>query len=233
MLSRMNGTKQIVCLASSRKSSGRRVAGREWSEERGPGDWIRPVSARVGEEVAFLERQYEDGGEPHLLDIVEIPVLRARPKHHQAENWLLDPARRWRRAGRFAGNLSILEDAADALWENGHSSKIGMNDRIPQALAHSMSDSLRLIEVERLSLWVCAPGEAFGNPRKRVQGRFSWAGCQHAMWMTDGHYEPIFKAKSFGLYQMGACHLTISLGESYDDGFCYKFIAAIIPAVAP
>ena len=72
-----------------------------------------------------------------------------------------------RMAGRFAGNLSVLEDVADSLWENGYSSKIGMNHRLPLALARSMSDSLRLIKVEQLTLRVCAPGEAFGDSRKR------------------------------------------------------------------
>ena len=166
-----------------------------------------------------------------MLDIVEIPVVEARPNHHQTENWLLDPKCRWRKAGRFAAALSVLQDPVGPLWENGYSSKVGLNDRIPETLARSLSDSLRLIKVERLRLWVCAPGEAWGNPRKRVQGQFSWANSQHSMWMTDSHYEPIFQAKSFGAYRMDECYLTISLGEPYEDGFCYKFIAAIIPAV--
>lgn len=226
----MTETKRIVCLASSRKSLGRCIAGREWSDEQGVGSWIRPVSARPGEEVAYREREYEGGGEPQLLDIVDIPVVEARPHHHQTENWLLDSTFRWRNAGRFAGAVSLLEDSVLPLWENGYSSSVGLNDRIPKALAWSLSDSLRLIKVDALQLSVCAPGEPFGDPRKRVQGRFSWAGNQYAMWMTDGHFEPIFKERPFGMYKMDECYLTISLGEPYSDDFCYKFIAAMIPA---
>ena len=48
----MSGTKRIVCLANSRKISGRSIAGREWAENRGAGRWIRPVSARENQEVS-------------------------------------------------------------------------------------------------------------------------------------------------------------------------------------
>ena len=55
----MSDWKRIVCLANSRKLSGRCVAGREWSEKQGAGDWIRPVSERDNQAASENERQYE------------------------------------------------------------------------------------------------------------------------------------------------------------------------------
>ncbi len=48
--------KRIVCLANSRKYSGRCIAGKELLADGRPGRWIRPVSARENEEVSEHER---------------------------------------------------------------------------------------------------------------------------------------------------------------------------------
>ena len=56
-----------------------------------PGAWIRPVSNRQSQEVSEYERQYQDGSDPKLLDVIDIPLLEHKPSGHQQENWLLDP----------------------------------------------------------------------------------------------------------------------------------------------
>jgi len=71
--------KRMVCLANSRKLNGRCVAGIELSAGKRVG-WIRPVSAREHEEVSEYERQYEDGSDPQLFDIMDVPMIEPSPR---------------------------------------------------------------------------------------------------------------------------------------------------------
>jgi Dual OB-containing domain len=223
----MATVKRLVCLANSRKLSGRCVAGKELIDNR-PAGWIRPVSAREHEEVSEYERQYEDGSDPRLLDIMEVPLLVPRPKGCQRENWLLDPDYYWCKAGRVTWNdLQRLVDPVAPLWTNGYSTYNGCNDRIPLAVAQSVDSSLRLVRAERLKLSVFKPGEAFGNPKRRVQAQFHYGGTEYALWVTDPDYERAYLAKADGDHEIGESFLTISLGEPHNDN-CYKLVAAII-----
>src|SRR5687768_5938409 len=123
--------KTMVCLANSRKLSGRCVAGKELNEG-SPGEWIRPVSDRPHQEVSEYERHYQDGKDPRVLDIINTPLKRHQPATYQSENWLLDPDHYWARAGSVSWNdLFELIDTPRLLWINGFSTSNGSNDRIP------------------------------------------------------------------------------------------------------
>ncbi len=223
----MGTVKRIMCLTNSRKLNGRCIAGKELLGNRAIG-WIRPVSSREHEEVSEYERQYENGSDPRVLDIVDVPLLTARPKSYQQENWLLDPDRYWVRAGRVAwSDLERLAEHDEPLWINSYSTYNGLNDRIPLLLAETLKNSLRLVRVDRLTLAVFKPGEAFGNLKRRVQGRFHHAGEEYRLWVTDPRYERTYLAKADGEYEIGESFLTISLGEPHNEA-CYKLIAAII-----
>lgn len=221
--------KRIVCLANSRKLSGRCVAGVEIATGRRAG-WVRPVSARENEEVSEYERQYENGADPRLLDIIDVPLLEARPKHYQSENWLLDPYSYWVKQGQFArAKLGDLLDPVAPLWTDGQCSYNGRNDRILFAQATTLPNSLRFIAVTDLLLRVFKPGEAFGNPKRRVQAQFTHNGANYWLWVTDPDFERNYLAKPDGDYKIGEAFLTVSLGEKHTDGYCYKLVAAIIP----
>lgn len=225
--------KRIVCLANSRKFSGRCIAGKEIipaGEEHGPlvGTWIRPVSARQSEEVSEDDRKYPDGSDPKILDVIDIKLHSARPKHYQKENWLIDADEYWAFAGRVnVASLAQLIDHTAPLWYDGRSTFNGLNDQIRLIDALKLTESLRLIHVESLTLVVWAPGADFGNHKRRVQGRFQHAGVDYALWVTDPIIETQYLRLDNGKYAMGECYLTISLGEPL-NGFTYKLIAAII-----
>ena len=220
--------KRIICLANSRKMSGRCIAGKEISAAGDPGAWVRPVSGRPSEEVSEYERQYQDGSDPRVLDIIDVPVLNRQPKDYQQENWLIDNRRYWVNAGRIApGQLNEITDTAPTLWRNDNSTFNGLNDRVPLDVARDLRDSLRLIKVTNLTLAVSAPGADFGNYRRSVQGRFRYNGADYWLRVTDPVYERRYLQQPDGDYPIGECFLTISLGEPF-QGHSYKLIAAII-----
>lgn len=214
--------KRLVCLANSRKLQGRCVAGRELVGG-SLGGWIRPVSDRESEEVSARERQYQDGSEPLLLDIIEIPVLEPRPKSHQQENWLLDRGWFWTKLGTFPpSSLGPLAEAAGPLWINGHHTSNGLNDRVPVEYTGGISSSLKLIAVQGLQIRVYVPYDT-----RRVQAHFSFGGVDYRLRVTDPVIEDTYLAQADGFYNLDASYLTISLGESF-RGSCYKLVAAII-----
>ena len=218
--------KRIVCLANSRKRNGRCVAGRELLEDGSVGGWIRPVSAREDEEVSGVERQYEDGGEPRVLDVIDVPVLDPRPKGYQRENWLLDPSLRWTRVDRIGeSSLSQYTDKTETLWINGHDSLHGRNDRVPLSDANSLDHSLRLVWIDRLELSVSAPRADYGDFTRHMRGRFQLRGTTYSLRVTDPIYEQRYPRH--GTYGIGGCFIAVSLGEPY-HGYAYKLIAAVI-----
>lgn len=227
----MATTKRIVCLANSRKLSGRCIAGRELIDGE-PGAWIRPVSKREHQEVSEHERQYQDGSDPRVLDVIEVPLLDPKPGTYQRENWLLDPSFYWERVGRATWDqLEALTDQIEPLWMNGHSTYHGSNDEIPTAQADALESLLRLVHVASVKLAVFAPGQAFGNSKRRVQASFLHGGDDYRLWVTDPLYELQYLASPNGEHQLGECFLTVSLGEPY-NGYCSKLVAAIIEPTA-
>lgn len=223
----MHVLKRIVCLANSRKLHGRCIAGREYTDGE-PGPWVRPISARPNGEVSEYEWQYEDGSDPCVLDIIDVPLLRHQPKDYQQENWLLDPNYYWSKEGYVVrSDLHKLLEPVEPLWVNGYATYHGSHDKVPLQLIAGVSSSLKLIQVDRLNLHVFKPGEAFGNLKRRVHGSFSHGGTDYRLWVTDPIYERRYLAMPDGFYTLGECFLTISLGEPHNDA-CYKLIAAVI-----
>ena len=177
------------------------------------------------------ERQYEDGSDPRVLDVIDIPLLNAQPDGCQQENWLLDPRYYWTRVGRLRkSNLDRLLDPVQLLWVDGASTSNGENDKVLDSKASTLRSSLRFIRVDSLVLSVFAPGAGYGNRKRRVQGQFQYAGKSYKLWVTDPAVERPYLKKGDGEYGFGPCFMTISIGEPY-KGARYKLIAAIIPII--
>lgn len=219
--------KTIICLANSRKISGRCVAGREVSAN-GIADWIRPISGRPTHELSEYERRYQNGQDPRLLDIVTVPVVAPRPHAYQVENYLIDPHSHWIFGGRAtkAQLLSCIDAGKGPLWGN-NSSYNGTNDRIDEHAAAALGESPKLIRVNDLTIQVSIEGAEFNNARRRVRGEFTRSGRSHLVSITDPLVERQYLAGKDGTFQVGEAILCVSLGDPH-NGYAYMLIAGVI-----
>jgi hypothetical protein len=224
----MPETREIVCLANSRKHSGRCVAGKEVLSE-GYGKWIRPVSARPTAEISEEERRYENGVLPSVLDIVKIPIIGATPQLHQSENHVIDAEYYWVKKGELSWiDVKQLVDNPATIWTNNDSTYYGLNDRVKVDIAAKLKNSLVLIDPEDLTIKVVTEGAEFGNARRRVRADFKHAGTYYSLIVTDPVAEKALLAKENAEYRPTDTYLCISLGEAHTDGSCYKLVATVI-----
>lgn len=224
----MTYTKVILCLANSRKTSGRCLAGKEFGEGK-IGNWIRPVSAREKGELSEEDRRFENGKDPTLLDIVEIPMTEPKPHGYQTENHLIDDQYYWINKGRATLDQArkALDKIEGPLWDNCSSSYNGLHDRVAEEAASKLRDSLKLIEVKDLVIEVAVEGENFGSGKRKVRGHFSLNGHEYKLVITDPVVERRYFEGENGTFKIGNAVLCISLGEAF-GGFAYKLIAAVI-----
>lgn len=121
--------------------------------------------------------------------------------------------------------------APAVLWKNGNSTYYGENDEVEAEISQKMSYSICMLRAQQVVI------HAFVNRfdgNRKVQASFRHNGTTYRLPVTDSIYEPLYKSKQQGDYNIGECLLTISLAEPYlkqKDGkhYQYKLIAAIIP----
>jgi hypothetical protein len=220
--------KTILCLANSRKNSGRCIAGLEMPRGETP-HWVRPVSNRAHAEISEEDRRYSDGVDPRVLDVIQIPFLSPKPNAIQNENHLIDPEYYWELKGRasWGDAYAAVDRSGRPLWNNDSSSYSGIHDRVAEDEADPSDGSLRLIEVNDLVVAVSVEGAAFGNAKRKVRGRFTHMGTVHLLAITDPPIERQYFAGPDGEFAVGRALLCVSLSEGY-NGWAYKLIAAVI-----
>lgn len=219
----------IICLANSRKPGGRCVAGKVTQNSKF-GAWVRPVSARSGGELSHLDRQFNGGAEPALLDVIEIAMLGKAPHAYQPENHTIDDTRYWRRVrgATFNEARSAVDRRQQDLWGTSFGSSYnGTNDRVPVANAASFNYSLRLVEVTDLRIHVSAEGAAFGNMTRKLRGHFTYSQQPYALSITCPLVEAQYIAGQDGWFDVGNALLCVSLSEPH-QGYAYKLIASVI-----
>lgn len=220
--------KRIICLANSRKTSGRCVAGKEIKSGAVQG-WVRPVSVRSTGEVSEEERRYKDGTDPKLLDVIDIRMSVAKPHGFQTENHVIDPEQDWTfvRKASAAELAAAVDTVKGPLWDNQSCSYNGEFDRVEEAAAIKHGNSLKLIKVNDLRINVGVEGAEFNNAKRKVRGSFSLNGAKYLLSVTDPLIERQYLRGGDGQFSVGPATLCISLGEPY-QGYAYKLIAGVI-----
>lgn len=228
--------KTIICLANSRKLGERCVAGIEVANHRrGPLSalrdvlpsrptrpiWVRPVSSTDTGELSAHDRQYVDGSEPDVLDIIRMTLIGPQPHRYQTENWLIDPDCSWIKIGQVGWKeLLQYEERPQTLWVNGFSKGDGENNCVPGRRANSLTHSLKLIRVDSLALYV-----HYAYKKRVIDAQFAYLGHDYRLRVTDPVSASAYRA--VGAYDLGEAFLTVSLGEPF-YGYVYKLVAAII-----
>ncbi len=217
--------RRIICLANSRKYSGRCVAGKELLPD-GFGGWLRLVSGSETGELSTKEIAMQDGSMPELLDILAIHTGEGASYSYQSENVFAGDSL-WRKTGKVTPTLlGRLCDNPESLWINGFSSFSGINDRIPLRLAEqSVASSLLLVAVERLCMIVAMNAKGL----KRILAEFIYHAVQYRFAVTDPVIEDKYMRMDIGRYPVENAdnYVTVSISEPFND-FCYKLVAAII-----
>ncbi len=226
--------KQILCLANSRKYGGRCVVGKEVLADRTL-VWVRPVGSSPTGEVMPDEMCFEDESLPQLLDVIEVPLLEPNPLPYQPENWLAAPEPWTRLRVADKANIERWLDAPAPLWENGHDTAQGTNDRFPYVAGESLEDSARFVSVPSLDITVSDRKDDEGAIKRQLRGSFAHAGDVYGLRITDVDFEERYSEVRPGKFRLGKAYLTVTIGEPYEPPsggglYHYKLIAAIIEA---
>ncbi len=185
------------------------------------------MSERKTAELSSAECRCTDKRTPQLLDVVEIPILRAQPKRHQTENFVIDATRRWIRKGRIEWNqLEMLRDCPTSLWVNSESTVGGAYDRISRAEAVTVNFSLLMIKPDDFKI------EVRSNPWRGTidcRSAFRYNGQFYNLSVTDPAIRDRFQTRPEGCYPLANVYLTVSLTEPYvRDEKCYKVVAGVM-----
>ena len=250
-----HATKAIVVLANSWKKGGRCLAGKECRLAGGQiesfGAWIRPISSAhieiagksEGGQVteAEMQRALDRRELPAVLEILEIPFLRATGVPDQPENWEVAPGQPWRSLGMCPRELlPRMTDSPAELWDTSRRGWSRVDEALPKAVGFA-------------SLYFVAPGgdvTAEVGSRRKVSGgaeqklfknlNLPYAGLTHEFRISDPAFDkqfgPQFPAvgaeKKIFVFPRGT-YVTVSLTPAYSANgrpprYHYKMAAAII-----
>ena len=215
----------MLCLANSRKHSGRCVAGLRLDTQQ----WVRPVADTSDGTLFAGQYGLADGTEPRPLDVVRLELVRPRPAAYHPEDWVI-ARRSWQLRQRPASQNTLamlteyLEIGPDLLGNS--------RDRLTEDEANAgVEASLALTEPRNVT-W-----EITRKPtgRRQTRARFRLRGTRYSLAVSDPEWEARLEDLSGGVHPRRAAELpdsrqllfTVSLTEPFEHK-CYKLIAAVI-----
>ena len=149
----------FICLANSRKHSGRCIAGKRVSD----GSWVRVIGAGQGHEITEDDRRFQNGASAQVLDVLAVPCHQAVSNGFQSENVLIDPRFYWGSTGRASWQDVVALATDQDLWIDGDGAYNCMNNRISEHLINQVTSSLRLIYLDKVTLQAGPKAPEFNN----------------------------------------------------------------------
>jgi hypothetical protein len=224
-------TVDIICLANSRKHSGRCIAGLR-ADGKG---WLRPV-VETGDGALFPQHfALADGTVPQPLDLLRISVERARPNVYHPEDWILADTP-WKLLKRPIGPPGM--DWLGAKLARGPLLFGTFADHIPleRIKEKPLAQSLALIAPTQVR-WLIQTGQR-GN--RKTRAKFLLDGWRYELSVSDPAWEQRLALLPLGEHPMESAGVeadqrllfTVSLTEPF-EGSCYKLVAAVIVPPTP
>jgi hypothetical protein len=222
------GQVQFICLAHSKKHGERCVAGVRVDTA----EWIRPVSRKEHGELVPSQLQLANGGgEPRNFDVICAWLGQHVPVKNQPENWRVQNSP-WKLVSRpaSAAHAAILKKAlfrGSVLFGT-------TSDRVAYGVFETApaKESLVLVKpahprwtAKRTLTW-----------KRQLRVHFGLGDVNYDLAVTDIPYDDKLKELELGEYsseQLGipnenAIYFTISLGEPFEGGNCFKLVAAVL-----
>ena len=246
---------EMICLANSRKYTGRCVAGLLTKDYEGVGSgFIRPIgNNQLG---ILMERHYSfaGGGEAAPLDLIRMEIDQPDTKPHHPEDWIVCP-KRWELLARPAPK-DVAVPLLRAHLERGPvlggaSAKVDYADCVARQNTPAAQQSLTLVWAQKLC-WAISKGGTWGTVRK-TRVVFQHNGVSYDLPMTDpdmehdlfhlppgsgakGELYPLDSTQSGRIAGDDRVLLTVSLSEPLNDaqevgaksGWCYKMAAGVL-----
>jgi hypothetical protein len=207
------------------KTVPRCIAGKALSRA-GKGAWIRPVDRDASRGLPLSLLAYQDGAQPALLDLVQVPLDGRIPNYHQSENHLYSKGYSWVKAGRLPwADIGGWLDTPQQLWAPGYQSRGMLNNRVPEALANGTS--LLLVSVPSLQLTLVESPTLYDPYRRVVVGEFIYHGITYRLSVTDPEVEVLCYANGGRNAAIVQPVLCLSLGVCFKQHH-YKLIAGVI-----
>ena len=218
--------KRIVVFANSDKNNAHCLAGKDIRTK----EWIRPVTDEYGGAIPEEKAKMKN---PHgifnikKLSKIDVSLDRRVPLPNQPENILIGDGECTQNYNIDFGEIEEYIDLPDILWCNNSSSSIGKNDRILFDMIKNgtikIEQSLYLIKISELLIT-----DSNDYSRRRERAFFTYNNYDYRLVITDPFFKKDFYEYSNKTFIIsGDIYLCISLGNVYDDGYCYKLVAGI------
>lgn len=215
--------KLFVCLANSKKYSGRCIAGIELIKKetgyevvssQGAPRWIRPVSSQEHGEVAGNIVDHVS-----LLDVVELDIVNPIPQGYQSENHLFE-----HNTLTVVSSIEARSKSINNFLNNNIRTLFGNRGKaVPADSVDELDHSLVFIKPEEVEF----RSDISYKGKDQVRATFLFSNNRYDLPVTDISFVSKYNQNPNVISECENIYFTLSLGLMH-EGWHYKLIAGVI-----